>query len=209
MTKLKKATGKAKKPVVTSACWQPLHSAEVTKPGGTLIAWLLFEAGQRGQLVKELATELGVTAGYLSQLRTGHRHVKHISHEFEEACGRYLGVPTILVKIAAGKIKLSDFLRAEASEENFLDIGLRRIQADPMVSGYLPPEAFSAHPAVKRFILLCYQEASGCEIYNACALPTMMHHLKGAVAVQNEREDAIADFLAEANGTAVSSATAS
>lgn len=188
------------KEIKEAHAWNPLATTDVTKPGGTLMGWLLHEASQKGQNFSQMSVELGVTPGYVTQLRNGHRQVHHISQEFAESCARYLGVPPIVVKVAAGKVRALDFVMPDNGEVKFLENGLRRIQVDPGLSGYLPPEAFSAHPKVQHFILTLYQEASGCQIYPASGLPAMMQYLKAAVNVQSEREEAIEDFLTAANG---------
>jgi len=48
-------------------------------PGGPLLGWLADEAKRRGHTGQAMAESLGVTAGYIHQLRTGHRHLCNIS----------------------------------------------------------------------------------------------------------------------------------
>lgn len=91
-----------------SGRWRRLYAA----PGGALMGWLLEEAQNRGLDLPGLATELRVTAGYLAQLRCGIRDCANISHDFAAACAVFLGVPTVVVLIVAGHLKLVDFVCA-------------------------------------------------------------------------------------------------
>ena len=92
----------------TSERWKRLYKA----PGGPLMGWLLNEAATRGMDLPELACELQVTTGYLLQLRNGVRESQNISHDFGAACAVFLGVPTVVVLIVAGHLKLVDFVCA-------------------------------------------------------------------------------------------------
>src|SRR5690606_34275580 len=81
-----------------------------TEADPPLLRVLLKEAIRRKHQLNEMALSLGVTYGYISQLRTGIRQCEHISHEFAVACSRYLGVPAALVKLWAGRIRAEDFV---------------------------------------------------------------------------------------------------
>lgn len=125
-----------------------------------LIRVLLKEALRRCHRLNDLAAELGVTYGYISQLRTGIRRTEHISQEFATACARYLGVPPVLVKLSAGRIRAEDFVwpgkpAAEAVESDF-----QLLASDPMILGLLPKDLTSASPEVKQFVVNLYHEAT-------------------------------------------------
>lgn len=88
--------------------WKRLYAA----PGGPLIGWLLEEAEKKGMDLVGLSTELRVTVGYLAQLRAGIRETASISHDFAAACAVFLQVPTVVVLILSGHLKLVDFVCA-------------------------------------------------------------------------------------------------
>mgnify|MGYP001600330484 FL=1 len=54
-------------------------------PGGPLMGWVFDEAHTRGHDVKEMAQALGVTYGYINQMRNGIRSTEGISQDFAEA----------------------------------------------------------------------------------------------------------------------------
>ena len=79
---------------------------DLEREGSTLLALLYAKAQADGLQAQELATEkLGVHPSYLGQLRSRVKSVENISHEFAEACARYLGIPLIAVLVAAGQLK--------------------------------------------------------------------------------------------------------
>ena len=77
--------------------------------GAVLIAWLLDEAKLRGMELPDLARHLGVSGGYINQLRIGIRQTANIAHEFASRCADFLGVPTVVVLVVSGYLTLSDF----------------------------------------------------------------------------------------------------
>jgi hypothetical protein len=78
-------------------------------PGGALMGWLFDEARARGHQQHDLSKLLGVTVGYLHQLRSGMRQASNISVDFAASCASYLQVPTIVVKLVSGQVRMSDF----------------------------------------------------------------------------------------------------
>ncbi len=54
--------------------------------GGPLIGWLFDEARLRNQNLKEMSKELGVTFGYINQMRKGQRHAQNMSQKMTRAC---------------------------------------------------------------------------------------------------------------------------
>lgn len=88
--------------------WKRLYRA----PGGPLIAWLLEEMVKREIDLHQLAEELGITVGYLSQLHSGIREPANISRDFAAACGAFLRVPSVVVLVVSGSLTLLDFVCA-------------------------------------------------------------------------------------------------
>jgi transcriptional regulator with XRE-family HTH domain len=107
-------------------------------PGGPLIGWLEDDADKRGHDFKELADALGVTMGYILQLRSGIRRVPDITHDFCASCAKYLGIPPIAVKVLAGVIRLSDFLNPAQTEEEVIERAIRKMQDDPVIRQSVP-----------------------------------------------------------------------
>lgn len=92
----------------TSQRWKRIYSTD----GGPLLAWLVDDAVTKNMDQQMLARELGVTVGYLSQLHSGMRDSAHISPEFAAACGAFLGVPSVVIQVVAGRLTLLDFVCA-------------------------------------------------------------------------------------------------
>ena len=93
---------------------------ELKKPGGKLLGALLGCAEERDIKRGEMADKLGVTPGYISQLRTGERETRSISLDFGRAGGKYLGVSLVEVLALAGALDSADFVDAEG---NLADVG--------------------------------------------------------------------------------------
>jgi hypothetical protein len=188
-------------PVTTTpAEWQPRTSvaknetrAERVKrfyssPGGPLIAWLFDECRRRGQDYCELARDLGVTYGYIAQLRNGFRLVRKISDEFAVSCARYLGVPTVVVKVIAGRIPMSDFVAPRETEEDWVERAMARLLDDPVARNALPEDAHALPLAAKRALVAMYVEYSGIDLLCLHQLPEMVRWLQRLAVLHDESE---------------------
>lgn len=156
--------------------------------GGALTGWLFDEARLRQQEYQDMARELGVTFGYINQLKSGIRLPENISHEFAVACGRYLGVPAIVVKLISGSIRISDFGFPYESEEQVLDRALRAIQADPQLRSALPGELMALPVDVKKMMVMMYVETSSQDVFGLHELPEMLRWLQRAAVNHCENE---------------------
>lgn len=107
--------------------WKRLYGA----PGGPLMGWLLEEAENRGMDLAALASELRVTVGYLAQLRSGIRDCANISRDFAAVCAVFLHVPTVVVLIVAGHLKLVDFVCA-TDFDHWVESTVGHESADPI-----------------------------------------------------------------------------
>jgi hypothetical protein len=173
--------------------------------GGPLISWLLDEAHRRQQTYQEMATDLQVTYGYINQLRNGLRKVEQISHDFAQACARYLGVPAIVIKLVSGSIRMSDFAWPSLTEEEVIDRAYRRMAADPSVKTALPAQSDVLNHGAKKALVMMYSDASGVDLLGARQLPDIVHWLQRAAVLRDAREgDAmneqirLADFMKKA-----------
>lgn len=156
--------------------------------GGALVGWLLDEAHQRKQDYQDMAKQVGVTYGYINQLRTGIRLTENISHDFAVACARYLGVPAIVVKLISGSIRISDFGFPNESEAQLVDRALRAIQTDPQLRSALPGDLLSLPLEAKKLMVMMYAETSGQDVFGLRTLPDMLSWLQRAAVIHAENE---------------------
>ena len=105
---------------------------EMKRPGGLLISNLLSCANERGQQLNDMACELGITYGYINQLRTGHRPISEISTKLTLACARYLGVPQLTVMLLSGKITSSSMFESEEMKATQIEDAMSLIYKDPV-----------------------------------------------------------------------------
>jgi transcriptional regulator with XRE-family HTH domain len=156
--------------------------------GGPLVGWLLDEANSRGQSSDEMAREIGVSCSYIAQLRNGHQSSVDIRQEVAEACGKYLGVPPVVIKLMAGGIRLSDFVCAHETEEEMLDRVMRKVQADPQLRYLLPPNLSQLSLVAKKALALMYAETAGHEIFGHRELPSIVRYLQRAAMFHDANE---------------------
>lgn len=154
--------------------------------GGPLMGWLLDECRIRGLAVQALAVELGVTYGYINQLRNGIREVTQVGPRFAQRAARFLGVPTVVVKLIAGQLTMSDFIPPQQSEEEFVERALCRMMEDPKAGMFVSLDILAAELAVKKDFLSLYAEVSGDDIYNMKELPDMLRWLQRATFEHSE-----------------------
>ncbi|TVT50493.1 MAG: hypothetical protein FHP94_03145 [Denitromonas halophila] len=161
---------------------QRLYSAK----GGPLISWLFDEARARGMQINAMADQLGVTYGYINQLRSGIRDTAAIGQGFAEACGRFLGVPPVVVKLLGGRIVLSDFVAPNESEEQLVGRAFRAMLEDPVARKCLPADVNGLPADARRALVLMYVESSGNVLFQLDSLPVMLKHLHSAALVHGE-----------------------
>lgn len=161
-----------------------LHAAS----GGALLGWLLDECERKGHTQREMASELGVTYGYVHQLRNGLRQTRHISPEMTSACARYLGVPPVVVKLLSGSLSVRDFAWPHQTECELLDRGLHLMRTDPVASALLPADAETLPIDVKRSLVMLYGESSGQDVMGVRCLPDVLQWLQRAAIVQEDNQ---------------------
>lgn len=157
-------------------------------PGGPLIGWLFDECRRRRQEYREMAACLGVTYGYVNQLRSGLRQARHISDDFAVSCAHYLGVPPVVVKMVAGRIPMSDFVTPREREEDALDRAMAQMLDDPVARRNLPADMSELTLSAKRALVAMYIEASGRDVFGMHQLPEMVRWLQRAAAIHDESE---------------------
>jgi len=164
-----------------------------TSPGGPLCGWLYDEARRRGHNLREMAQRVGVTYGYIVQLRSGHRSCANLSQIVVEGCARYLGVPAIVVKLVAGVVSLSDFAFPYESEEQMVDRMVRRVLDDPQVRASVPVDIESLPLESKKAVVSLYAEAVQHELVEARSLPNILQWLQRAAVIHDEHEGLAGD----------------
>lgn len=177
--------------------WSALTKKELARPGALLLATLFTAANERGQQLRELATDLGVTYGYLAQLRSGLRFVAHISQEFVEACAQYLGLPPIAIKVMSGKVDARDFIWPAKQTEEVLNAALLRIQADELIGRMMPASIYNAPQEVKAFVVACYEQACTQDVMPSRALPQLLQDLQRTAVNQADYEVELARASSE------------
>lgn len=161
-----------------------LYAADV----GPLLAWLFDEARVRGIQINEMVKQLGVTYGYINQLKSGLRRTDCIGQEFADKCAAFLGVPTIVVKMLAGRIKLKDFAWPGEGEEGMLERAFRRMRADPMARQFLPGDDSAITLEAKRALVGLYSEVSGIDVLELRRMNWILQYLQRAAMVQADCE---------------------
>jgi hypothetical protein len=142
--------------------WALLKGNAIDGPGAPLLALLLQASTTRGLSMRELAEDhLGLTYSHFTLLRKGERSISNIGDETTAKIAKFLGLPKVIVMIAAGRLKVEDFYRDPALLDQQLGPALEFIQRDAELGLSLPPSAFVADIDLRRFIVLLYEKASG------------------------------------------------
>jgi len=141
--------------------YQGMTEQDLKRPGSALLVWLLRTASSRGHKMQQMAASLGVTYGYVIQLKKGIRETPRISNDVVQAAARYLGCPPILVKMAAGQITTHDFYTPKDRLENDMAAAITHIAGDPNYLYLLPPNIDKLSDEVKAALVVFYQDATG------------------------------------------------
>jgi len=156
-----KFKGKKAAGLGASEQWHGFSEEDLRRPGAALLVWLTRIAVSRGHRMTEVAAALGVTYGYLIQLKKGIRETPRLSAEVVHAASQYLLCPPILVKIAAGQITLQDFYGPRDRMAEDIDAAIAHIAGDPDFSFLLPPGVANMSQDVKASLVMFYQDATG------------------------------------------------
>lgn len=157
--------------------------------GGPLMGWLVDEAAQRGLSLQELATGLGVTYGYIAQLRNGHKSTASIGKPFAAACARFLGVPVAVVLVLSGFLTVRDFSTVAEPEEESMDRAMRKLRSNKWLMasiGVADPQGLPLDQ--KRLLANVFGAQLNADPFGHTLLPHMVAQLQRAAVVHNERE---------------------
>jgi transcriptional regulator with XRE-family HTH domain len=141
--------------------WQgTLAQDELAKPGGMLLAMLVGAARERRESLNKAALQIGVSYGYINQLRSGARSVRLISDDFAQNCAHYLGISRIKVLIASGRLRAEELLEATPGFQDELNAAVRYIVA-ANVTPCLPVEELqNASVALQFSFVQLYERAT-------------------------------------------------
>ena len=152
------------------------------------------EARQRRIRLTEMAEQLGVTYGYINQLRTGVRGTECIGQQFAEACAHFLGVPPIVIKLLAGRILVSDFAWTHEGEAGMVERAYRRMLTDPVARQLVPANGEELSAAAKRSLVMLYAETSSQDILGIRNLSWVMQYLQRLALIHEAHQgDVIPD----------------
>lgn len=140
-----------------------LDEAELRKPGGMMMAALVQCANERHLSIPDMALAVGVTYGYINQLRNGIRDTTQVSDEFTESCAAFLQVPRLTVLILAGRVKPVDFLPPGDTSRQEIQRAFDFVCTDPgfgpLFTGELRMSGFESKYAIVRLYEKCCQKA--------------------------------------------------
>lgn len=138
------------------------HASNDTVDTQPLVAALVAAANRRGQKLGELAKALGVTYERLSQWRRRPSEIAVAGGDVYERAAKYLGIPTALVMVMGGQIRLSHFVwPATAPVADRVARELERLRQDASLGGFVPDGLSNAAPDVQLFVLFLYAQISG------------------------------------------------
>ena len=138
-----------------------LSEIELKKAGGPLLAALVQCANSRGIQILDLGTRLGVTYGYINQLRNGLRSVGQIGDEFAQSCANFLQVPRLTVLMLAGKVTPADLVSPGSIAERELASGLQYLSANFEFGHLVTQELREASFESKYLLIKLFEKATG------------------------------------------------
>lgn len=181
------SVGKNKKTYERTPWCGNLKDDEMECPGAMLIAALIRRANEVGQQLNEMARELGVTYGYINQLRNGLRNVKKISDEFALGCARYLCLPLLTVLTLAGRVTNADFFESREAFEKSVDDAMAVLYADPLWSALATEELLHSSIDSKLVLVRLFERASGVVLIpHQLEIDALAQELAGIPAYQRQ-----------------------
>jgi len=138
-----------------------LAESELSMPGGLLLAALTACANERGHHFTQMAAELGVTYGYIAQLRNGNREVSQVSDDFALACAQYLVVPRMTVLMLAGRISPRDMFESQDLLAAEVTRAFTYVCSDPEWGPLVTAEARAGGLETHYGVIRLYEKATG------------------------------------------------
>ena len=138
-----------------------LDGVECKRPGGLLMAALVSYCYENKIEIKDMAMELGVTSGYINQLRHGIRKIEHVSDEFSYAISCYLGVPRMTVLFLSGRLVPEDYFESQEIMSGQISSAMAFIYSDRNWGYLVTPELRSSSEASQFGLIRMYEAATG------------------------------------------------
>lgn len=125
------------------AVWDGLQALALSRRE-QLLVWLAHQAKADGYTPLVVSQVLGISLSYLHQLYTGERHIATAGQRVYAELAGYLGQTPIVVRCAAGDIRLEDFFTSDSLAKGARSVceRLPAVQAD-LVSTPLSVQAFA------------------------------------------------------------------
>lgn len=166
-----------------------LSEDEWQRPGALLLSALFARANERGHQMGEMSKELGVTYGYISQLRHGDRDIPHVSDKFVTAAALYLNVPRMTVMMMARKVLPTDVYENPTEVANSVDASVRYIQKDPNWAPLVPHDVSEASYDIKFLIVSLYEKAEDLRLIKGRhSRESIAHHVEQCQAYRASLE---------------------
>lgn len=177
----------------TRTAWNGgLADTELDLPGGLLLAALTSCANSRGHHFTEMAAELGVTYGYIAQLRNGNREVPQISDDFAMACARYLMVPRMTVLMLAGRLTPADVFENEQLMAAEIGRAFAFVCADPKWGPLVTAEMRKTGLDSQFGVVRLYEAATGKKLMPAAVdETTLANEVSKLHAIQDQRKQLV------------------
>jgi len=175
-----------------------LDERELNRPGGLLLAALIRCANDRRQQLNDMARELGVTYGYINQLRNGQRHTNQISDYFALACARYLCVPRLTVLMLSGRLTPEDAFESEDLVANELPRAMSYLCDDPEWGPLVPPDVRNGSYQAQFLVVRLYEQTTGKRLLpERLDIQTLSKDIKKLMKLQHQRQLAVNAYVAK------------
>lgn len=139
-----------------------LSMDELQRPGSVLLSMLVYRANELGHQLGDMAKELNVTYGYISQLRSGMRKTEHISDAFANSCALYLNTPRMTVLLASGRVRPEDLFTDPTNMLHLLPGALLTIKKHPAWGPLMPPGLLDGgDERMQYFVVSLFEKATG------------------------------------------------
>lgn len=138
-----------------------LDEAEIARPGGLLLAALIRCANDRRLQLNDMARELGVTYGYINQLRNGLRRIDQVSDDFAQGCANFLGIPRLTVLMLANRVTPKDLFESRDMMATEVGRAMEFICKDPKWGHLITPELRKCEIDSQYAIVRLFETATG------------------------------------------------
>ncbi len=175
-----------------------LDESEIGKPGGLLLAALIRRANELRHQMNDMARELGVTYGYINQLRNGRRATSNVSDEFAMRCAQYLSVPRMTVLMLAGRVTPQDLFEHEKMMAAEIARAMAFIVEDPKWGPLVTAELRKSSLESQFLLVRLYEEATDKRLMDSHLRPeTLSQDIARLAAVQAERAQQLAALASQ------------